>query len=83
MDQSQSLLKKLLLQCELYVQTDEYDKAKACLEELNSLDVSKERKEDIEESLRILNYIIEIASEKRLGLAQAIANFNKFKNYLF
>jgi hypothetical protein len=67
----------------LYVQTDEYDKAKACLEELANLDVSKETKEDIEESLRILNYIIDIASEKRLGLAQAIANFNKFKNYLF
>jgi hypothetical protein len=67
----------------LYVQTDEYDKAKACLEELANLDVSKESKEDIEESLRILNYIIEIANEKRLGLAQAIANFNKFKNYLF
>jgi hypothetical protein len=67
----------------LYVQTDEYDEAKACLEELANLDVSKESKEDIEESLRILNYIIEIANEKRLGLAQAIANFNKFKNYLF
>jgi hypothetical protein len=67
----------------LYVQTDEYDKAKACLEELANLDVYKESKEDIEESLRILNYIIEIANEKRLGLAQAIANFNKFKNYLF
>jgi len=67
----------------LYVQTDEYDKARTCLEELANLDVSKESKEDIEESLRILNYIIEIASEKRLGLAQAIANFNKFKNYLF
>jgi len=57
----------------LYVQTDEYDKARTCLEELANLDVSKESKEDIEESLRILNYII----------AQAIANFNKFKNYLF
>ncbi len=83
MDQNQSPLKKLLLQCELYVQTEDFDKAKKCLEEIASMDVSKESKEDIEESIKILNYIIEIASEKRLSLAQAIANFNKFKNYLY
>ncbi len=83
MDQNQSPLKKLLLQCEIFVQTEEYDKAQKCLEELATIDISKESKEDIEESIKILDYIIGVASEKRLNLAQAIANFNKFKNYLY
>ncbi len=83
MDQNQSPLKKLLLQCELLIQTEDYDKAQKCLEEVLTMDVSKESKEDIEEYVRILNYIIDIANEKRLNLAQAIANFNKFKNYLY
>ncbi|GAB6077955.1 hypothetical protein JCM8795_06410 [Hydrogenobaculum acidophilum] len=83
MDQNQSPLKKLLLQCEIFVQTEEYDKAQKCLEELATVDISKESKEDIEESIKILDYIIEIATNKRLNLAQAIANFNKFKNYLY
>ncbi|WP_459893189.1 hypothetical protein [Hydrogenobaculum acidophilum] len=53
------------------------------MEELATVDISKESKEDIEESIKILDYIIEIATNKRLNLAQAIANFNKFKNYLY
>ena len=83
MDQSQSPLRKLLLQCELYVQTEDFDKAQKCLEQILSLDVSTEQKQDIEESIKVLEYIIEIAKEKKLNLAQAVANFNKFKSYLF
>ena len=80
MDQSQ--LKKLLLQCEMHLQADDYDKAQKCLEELNNIDLTKESKEDIKQSTDILDYIIKIAQEKRLGLAQTIVNFNKFKDYL-
>ncbi len=83
MDQSQQSLKKLLLQCEMYIQSEEYDKAQKCIEEVATLDLSNERKEDIKESIDILEYIIKIAQEKRLNLAQAIANFNRFKDYIF
>lgn len=84
MDQnnSNSSLKQLVLQCEMHLQADDFDRALKCLEDINKLDLSKESKEDIKASIDILEYVIKIAQEKRLNLAGVIANFNRFKDYL-
>ncbi len=82
MDQNNSSLKQLVLQCEIHLQADEFDKALDCLQKISDLDLSKESKEDIKTSIDILEYVIKIAQEKRLNLANVMANFNRFKDYL-
>ncbi len=73
--------KELLLRCEVYLEEENYDSLIETLEKLMSVDISKLSKEEYEEALRIVEFLIKRAEEKKLKIAEKIMNFQRFKGY--
>ncbi len=75
-------LKDVLLKCEVYLEKEDFDNLIKTLEEVLNLDLKSLSKEDYEEALRIIEFLIQKAEEKKLDIAQKLMNFQKFKGYL-
>ncbi|WP_457601058.1 hypothetical protein [Hydrogenivirga sp.] len=75
-------LKELLLRCEVYLEEDNYDALIDTLEKVVSSDLSKLSKEDYEEALRIIEFLIDKAEKKKLDIAEKLMNFQRFKGYI-
>ncbi|MEN3028094.1 MAG: hypothetical protein ABDH29_02490 [Aquificaceae bacterium] len=72
-------LKRLLLECQLYLQQGDWDRL---LERLSSVDPEDIEKLDLntaQECLAILNHLIKEGEERRNGIATALLNLKKFK----
>ncbi|HAV39676.1 MAG: hypothetical protein AB1353_05445 [Aquificota bacterium] len=72
-------LKKLLLQCEVYLQQGDWDKLIEVLngvtqEHIESLDL-----ETAQECYRILEHLIKESQQIRNKMAESLINFKKFK----
>ena len=74
-------LKNLLIQAEIALGSNDFDKLQKVLEELEKLDFSKFSKEELREGLDILNHMVSEATEKKMKLGEAVINFNRFKSY--
>ncbi len=75
-------LKELLLKCEVYLEEGDFDSLVDTLEKLASVDLKNLSKEDYEEALRIVDFLIKRAEEKRDNVAQKLMNFQRFKGYI-
>lgn len=75
-------IKDKLLKCEVYLEEGDFDNLIKSLEEVLSSDLQNLTKEDYEESLRIIEFLIQKAEEKKLDIAQKLMNFQKFKGYI-
>ena len=74
-------LRDILLKCQVYLEEGDYDNLIKSLERILELDLSNLKKEDYEEALRIIDFLIEKAEKKKLDIAQKLMNFQKFKGY--
>ena len=75
-------LKELLLKCQVYLEEGDLDNLIKTLEKVASSDLKGLSKEDYEEALRIVEFLIEKAEKKKLDIAQKLMNFHRFKGYL-
>ena len=75
-------LKKLLLKCEIYLEEGDFDNLIRTLEKVVSMDLKNLQKEDYEEALRIIEFLIEKAEKKKADVAEKLMNFHRFKGYL-
>jgi len=74
-------LKELLLRCQVHLEEGELDKLVETLEKVLSLDLRGLRREEYEESLKILDFLIENAEKKKLQIAEKLMNLQRFKRY--
>jgi len=51
-------LKELLLKCEIYLEEGDFDKLIKTLEQVASIDLKNMKREDYEEALRIIEFLI-------------------------
>ncbi len=75
-------LKKLLLKCEIYLEEGDFDKLIRTLERIASMDLKNMRREDYEEALRLIEFLIEKAEKKKVDIAEKLMNFQRFRGYL-
>ncbi len=75
-------LKEILLKCEVYLEEGNYDALIESLEKVVSIDLKELSREDYEEALRIIEFLIKKAEEKKLNIAEKLMNFQKFKGYI-
>lgn len=75
-------LKDLLLKCQIYLEEGDFDNLIKTLEKVVSMDLKGLKKEDYEEALKLIEFLIEKAEKKKLDIAQKLMNFQKFKGYL-
>jgi len=74
-------LKELLLKCQVYLEEGDFDKLIETLEKVVSSDFKGLSKEDYEEALKIIEFLIEKAEKKKLDIAEKLMNFQRFKGY--
>ncbi len=74
-------LKDILLKCQVYLEEGDYDNLIKSLERILELDLSNLKKEDYEEALRIIDFLIEKAEKRKLDIAQKLMNLQRFKGY--
>jgi len=75
-------LKELLLKCEIYLEEGDFDNLIRTLEKVISSDFKNMSREDYEEALRIIEFLIEKAERKKADIAEKLMNFQRFKGYL-
>ncbi len=77
-------IKELLLECELLLKEKKYDELIKLCQEFNNIDFkeSLNTKEEAEECLRIIDYLIQTAEKERTEIANVFVNMNRFKGYL-
>lgn len=75
-------LKEILLKCEIYLEEDNYDALIESLEKVASFDIKNLTKEEYEEALRIIEFLIKKAEDKKLSIAEKLMNFQRFKGYI-
>ncbi len=75
-------LKELLTKCQVYLEEGEFDKLIETLQKVASMDLKGLSKEDYEEALRIIEFLIEKAEKKKLDIAEKLMNFQRFKGYI-
>ncbi len=74
-------LKSLLLKCQVLLEEGDFDNLIKTLEEINSMDLKGLKREDYEEALRLIEFLIKKAEEKKLNIAEKIMNIQRFKGY--
>ena len=74
--------KDLLTKCQIYLEDGNYDLLISTLEKLTSANLENMTKEECEEAIKIVDFLIERAEKKRLRIAEKLINFRKFKDYL-
>lgn len=75
-------LKSLLLKCQVLLEKGDLDDLIKTLEKINSMDLKNLSREDYEEALRIIDFLIKKAEEKKLSIAEKLMNLQKFKGYI-
>lgn len=75
-------LKELLTKCQVYLEEGDFDKLIETLEKVASMDLKGLSREDYEEALRIIEFLIERAEKKKLDIAEKLMNFQRFKGYI-
>ncbi|NPA40990.1 MAG: hypothetical protein GXO18_01800 [Aquificae bacterium] len=75
-------LKELLLKCEVYLEREDFDSLMETLEEVLKLDFSNLSKEEYEEALKIIEFLIQKAEKKKHDIAEKLFNFQRFKGYI-
>lgn len=75
-------LKELLLKCEVYLEEGDFDSLIETLNKVVSMDLKDLKKEDYEEALKIIEFLIEKAEKKKLDIAEKLMNFQRFKGYI-
>ncbi len=72
-------LKDLLLKCEVLLEEENYDELVKTLEKINRMDFRNLSKEDFQQALKIVDFLIDKAEKKRDEIAQKLMNFQRFK----
>jgi len=72
--------KELLLECQKLLNEGNFDEMIKKLEELSKMEPSS--KEEAEESLRLLDFLVEEVKKKQEELFNKMISYQKFKNYL-
>lgn len=75
-------LKELLTKCELLLEDGDLDNLEKTVQQIMEMDFSNLEKEDFEEAIRILDFLMEKAEKKKQEIAEKLVNFQKFKGYL-
>lgn len=75
-------LRELLLKCQLHLQEGDLDSLIETLDRVMELDLSGLSEEEYSEALRLVEFLIERAKEKRDEISQKLVNFQRFKGYL-
>ena len=75
-------LKELLTKCQVYLEEGDFDKLIETLQKIASMDLKGFSKEDYEEALKIIEFLIERAEKKKLDIAEKLMNFQRFKGYM-
>ncbi len=75
-------LKELLTKCELLLEDGDLDNLEKTVRKIMEMDFSNLEKEDFEEAIRILDFLMEKAEKKKQEIAEKLVNFQKFKGYL-
>ncbi|EDP74927.1 hypothetical protein [Hydrogenivirga sp. 128-5-R1-1] len=75
-------LKEILLKCEVYLEEGNYDALIESLEKLVNLELKDFTKEDYEEALKIIEFLIKKAEDRKLNIAEKLMNFQRFKGYI-
>ncbi len=75
-------LKELLTKCELLLEDGDLDNLEKTVRKIMEMDLSNLEKEDFEEAIRILDFLMEKAEKKKQEIAEKLVNFQKFKGYL-
>ncbi len=75
-------LKDLLLECEMLLEKEDFDTLIKVLGEINSEEINNLSKEEYEEALKIIEFLIEKAEKKKLSIAEKLMNFQRFRGYL-
>jgi len=75
-------LKDLLLKCEVYLEEGDFDNLIETLNKVVSMDFKDLKKEDYEEALKIIEFLIDKAEKKKLDIAEKLMNFQRFKGYI-
>jgi hypothetical protein len=75
-------LKELLLKCEVYLEEEKFEDLINTLEKIVSLELKDLSKEEYEEALKLIEFLIQRAEKKKLDIAQKLMNFQRFKGYL-
>ncbi len=78
------MVKELLLECELLLKEKKYEELIKLCQKLQDMDFKEsfQNKEEAEECLKIINYLIESAEKERTEIANIFVNMNRFKGYL-
>lgn len=74
--------KELLLNCQKYLSEGNYDKLLEELEKLRNTPVEEMSKEEAEEALRLLDFLITEVEKHQEEIFTKMVNYQKFKNYL-
>jgi len=72
-------LKKLLLQCEVYLQQGDWDKAIDVLNSITQEQIESLDLETAKECFRILDHLIKEGEQIRNKMAENLVNFRRFK----
>lgn len=72
-------LKQLLLQCEVYMQEENWDRLIEMLQGISEGHFTSLSLEEARECLLILNHLITVAEAKKLSIAENLVNLKKFR----
>ncbi|RMH79571.1 MAG: hypothetical protein D6674_07230 [Acidobacteria bacterium] len=72
-------LKQILLQCEVYVQEENWDRLMQALQGISEEHLMSLGLENAKDCLSILNHLISLAETKRLNIAENLVNLKKFR----
>jgi len=75
-------LKKLLLKCEVYLEEGDFENLIKTLEKVVSMDLKGMDREEYEEALRIIEFLIDKAEKRKTDVAEKLMNFQRFKGYI-
>ncbi|WP_461830226.1 hypothetical protein [Aquifex sp.] len=74
--------KEQLLNCQKYLSEGNYDKLLTELEKLKEIPLEGMTREEAEEALRILDFLISEVQKHQEEIFTKMVNYQKFKNYL-
>ncbi len=74
--------KERLLTCQKYLTEKNYDKLLEEIEKLRDISVKDLSKEEAEEALKILDFLISEVQKHQEEIFNKMVNYQKFKNYL-
>ncbi|MDQ7038261.1 MAG: hypothetical protein Q9N26_03555 [Aquificota bacterium] len=74
-------LKDLLTRCQILLEEGNFDELIKTLERIKAMDLKNLSKEEYEEALRIIEFLIKKAEDRKKDIAEKLMNLQKFKGY--